>query len=110
MQHDSQNDDLYVFGDNEARCGLGGQAGEMRGEPNAVGVATLRAPGFYWTDRDYDRQCAIIDADIAPILEAITAGRTVVLPTDGLGTGIAQLDLVAPKTFAYLTAKLVSLQ
>lgn len=31
-------DKLYVFGDNMVRRGFGGQAREMRGEPNAVGI------------------------------------------------------------------------
>ena len=35
---------LYLFGDNLQRVGLGGQAKEMRGEPNAVGIATKKAP------------------------------------------------------------------
>ena len=35
-------DFIFVFGDNLAKKGLGGQAREMRGEPNAVGIATKR--------------------------------------------------------------------
>jgi hypothetical protein len=31
---------VYVFGDNVARHGLGGQAKAMRGEPNTIGVST----------------------------------------------------------------------
>ena len=47
---------FYVFGDNLRREGLGGQAGEMRGEPNAIGVATKHAPGMddddFWTHQE----------------------------------------------------------
>jgi len=32
-------DRIYLFGDNVARQGRGGQAKEMRGEPNALGIA-----------------------------------------------------------------------
>ena len=96
---------LYVFGDNEERCGLGGQAKEMRGEPNAVGVATLKAPGRYWRADDTDRQCAVIDADMAPIFAALRQGRTVVLPIDGVGTGLADLERRAPLTFAHLQTR-----
>ena len=39
---------VYIFGDNEARTGLGGQAREMRGEPNAMGIATKRSPHEFW--------------------------------------------------------------
>ena len=35
----------FVFGDNEVRRGYGGQAKEMRGELNTVGVRTKRTPG-----------------------------------------------------------------
>ena len=35
---------LYVFGDNMVRQGYGGQAREMRGEPNAVGIPTKWRP------------------------------------------------------------------
>jgi hypothetical protein len=35
---------FYVFGDNGRRIGFGGQAKEMRGEPNAIGVATEWVP------------------------------------------------------------------
>lgn len=45
---------MFVFGDNEARRGTGGQAEELRGEPNAVGVATKRYPSTdelaYWRE------------------------------------------------------------
>jgi hypothetical protein len=37
-------DKRYVFGDNVERRGYGGQAKEMRGEPNAIGVVTKWAP------------------------------------------------------------------
>ena len=43
---DLQNnpEDVYIFGDNYARQGLCGQAKAMRGEPNALGIATKRTP------------------------------------------------------------------
>ena len=44
-------DKLYVFGDNMARVGLGGQAKEARGEPNSVGIPTKWRPGK--NDGDY---------------------------------------------------------
>lgn len=95
-------DVLYVFGDNELRVGHGGQAGEMRGEPNAVGIATLRAPGAYWTERDAARQCAVLDTDFVPVVKALAAGRIVVWPLDGIGTGLADLERQSPITFRYL--------
>lgn len=103
-------DILYVFGDNEARVGLGGQAAEMRGEPNAIGVATLRAPGRYWIDTDAARQCAVIDADLEPVFSALRAGRTIVFPLDGIGTGLANLRAASPTTFAHLEARVEELK
>lgn len=93
--------DIYVFGDNEARQGMGGQAGQMRGEPNAHGIATLKMPE-YWTDNEYYRQCEILDKDFAPLFIAKSEGRTIVLPADGIGTGIADLERRAPETFKHL--------
>jgi hypothetical protein len=95
-------DVLYIFGDNEARCGLGGQAGEMRDEANAVGVATLKAPGDYWNANDTGRQCSVIDADLKRARDHLAHGGIVVFPADGIGTGIADLRRRAPDTFAYL--------
>jgi hypothetical protein len=46
---------LYLFGDNERREGLGGQAKEMRGEPNAIGVRTKASPSKHET-AFWDRQ------------------------------------------------------
>ena len=105
----SNPDVLYVFGDNEQRWGMGGQAGEMRGEPNAVGVATLKSPGNFWTDGDYARQCARLDIDMAPLFSALRAGRTVVFPRDGIGTGLARLAETSPMTFDYLRRQVAAL-
>jgi hypothetical protein len=91
-------DVLWVFGDNEARVGYGGQAREMRGEPNAIGIATLAAPGRYWSDDNLARNCAVIDKDMEHLFLALQAGRIVVFPMDGVGTGLANLGamLIAP--------------
>ena len=94
-------DTLYVFGDNEQRVGNGGQAGEMRGEPNAIGVATLSFE-HPWGDHDFLHQAAVIDADLAPVVAALLLGQEVVLPLDGIGTGIAQLRERSPGTFEHL--------
>lgn len=98
----ANTDVLYVFGDNEKRIGEGGQAGEMRGEPNAIGVATLRAPGVYFNSHDTDRQCTIIDRDLEPVRKALKAGKVVVWPLDGIGTGIAELKQRAPATHDFI--------
>jgi hypothetical protein len=101
---------LYVFGDNERRVGLGGQAAEMRGESNAVGVATLASPGRFWLESDAARQCAVIDADMAPLFDALRHGELVVFPLDGIGTGIADLERRSPTTFAHLRRRIDELK
>lgn len=92
---------LYVFGDNLKRVGMGGQAGEMRGEPNAVGVATKVAPGMAEEDFFSDRSnllkvASVWMIDFVPIKKALEAGKTVVFPLDGLGTGLSELPTRAP--------------
>lgn len=101
---------LYVFGDNEERWGLGGQAREMRGEPNAHGVATLKAPGVFWTDDEFTRQCAVIDVDMLLPFKRLRDGVTIVFPLDGIGTGLADLAARAPRTFAYLQTQIAALK
>jgi hypothetical protein len=39
----NNRDKFYVFGDNMQRIGYGGQARDMRGEPNAIGAVTKPA-------------------------------------------------------------------
>ena len=97
---------LYVFGDNEARQGRGGQAAAARGEPNAAGVRTKRAPSnapsAFWTDDDFERNAAMIDEDLAPVRKHLASGGAVVWPADGIGSGRAQLAQRAPRTARYL--------
>ena len=103
-------DTLYLFGDNEERRGLGGQAIQMRGEPNAVGVRTKRRPrleeGDFWTDETYAANCQMITEDLVPVKQHLATGGNVVVPEDGLGTGLAQLQERAPQTYAFLQAAL----
>lgn len=111
---------IYLFGDNQLRIGLGGQAKEMRGEPNAVGIATKMSPSEFMSDDQFDFNKSIIDYDFKKIKYKTARvsgfwnyikGRTiVVVPTDGLGTGLAELPTRAPKTYAYLCEKLEQLK
>jgi len=106
----AEPDTLFVFGDNDRRTGLGGQAAAMRGEPNSVGVRTKAAPHMgenaFWSDATFEANKAKIDEDFAKI-EA-HKGK-VVIPADGLGTGRAELATRAPKTLAYLQQKVENL-
>jgi hypothetical protein len=100
---------FFLFGDNLLEIGMGGQAGQMRGEPNAIGVPTKMTPGGgegdFFSDDNLAENCAAIDA----ALEKLPKGARVVIPEDGLGTGLAELPTRAPLTFAHLTKKLAEL-
>ena len=105
---------LFLFGDNEQRSGLGGQARCCREHPNAVGIATKRAPSrapdAYWSDADFARVTAIIDADLEPAFAHARGGGAVVCPSAGLGTGLSELPTRAPRVFAHLRQRLVELK
>lgn len=105
----ANRDVLYIFGDNEQRDGYGGQAGAMRGEPNAVGVATL-SYAKPWSDQDAARQCRVIDGDLYPVLVHLLRGGIVVFPEDGIGTGIAKLAETSPVTMQYVLSVMAQLR
>ena len=98
---------IYVFGDNTKRVGTGGQA-QIRNNPNAMGIATKLAPSMddsaFMTDLDLASNKAVIDSDISKIK---ATGKSIVLPKDGFGTGLAKLKEKAPQTFAYLNQRLL---
>lgn len=95
---------VYVFGDNMVRDGYGGQAGAARNQPNVVGIPTLHAPGVPFSDADLDDPLVKvrIDASFNELHQLLLAGKTVVLPRDGVGTGIADLARKAPRIRRYI--------
>lgn len=113
---------LYIFGDNLLRTGMAGQAAAMRGEPNAIGVATKKAPGMneadFFTDAEVDANVRQMIVDIAPgcvlnlanlysrlarlAVRMREESQVYVVPLDGIGTGLSQLPARAPETFAAL--------
>jgi hypothetical protein len=104
---------LFLFGDNDARRGMGGQAAEMRNEPNAVGIRTKVAPGRsdsdFWSDRAFNSNCAKIEEDLVRVRHHLRRGGIVVIPTDGIGTNRAEMEKRCPKTFYVLQQSLASL-
>jgi len=102
---------LYIFGDNVKREGLGGQAWEMRGEPNAFGICTKRAPDSraesYFSDDSVDDLIQIIN-DLKALRKHIDWGLdAIVFPADGIGTGLSDLPQKAPRLWAYLNTELM---
>lgn len=105
---------IFLFGDNLVQRGFGGQAAAMRGEPNAVGIPTKKRPSYspdaFFIDTEFDQNKAAIDLAFNRLAEAVTnAIQAIVIPSDGLGTGRAELDKRAPRTFAYLQSRLKEL-
>jgi len=109
-------DVLYIFGDNLDRVGFGGQAAEMRGELNAFGVATKRAISHgddsdYFFDTDTDAK-EILQKEFDDLIEHIVHVKPVaiVVPSDGIGTGLALLDKNAPKLLKFINKNLKALE
>ncbi|MEZ5421683.1 MAG: hypothetical protein R2682_01145 [Pyrinomonadaceae bacterium] len=103
----ANRDRIFLFGDNLAGKGFGGQAVAMRGEPNCVGIPTKKLPSnrddAFFTDKEFEQNKAAIDHAFDVLFHKISkAEQTIVMPADGLGTGRAQLEGRAPQTFAYL--------
>lgn len=97
---------LFVFGDNMIGKGFGGQAKEMRGEPNAVGIPTKLLPGMqeadFFRNEDFDRAKPKIDASFVRLFAHAAVGGHIVWPADGIGTGLAELEKRAPKIWALI--------
>jgi len=105
---------LFVFGDNMERFGHGGQAREMRGEPNAVGIPTKWAPNMsptsFFSDADFDEVKPSIDAAFARLRRHVHQGGRVVWPKDGIGSGLADLPRRAPKIWEYIEDRRMNLE
>ena len=88
---------LFVFWDNMIRRGYGGQAKEMRGEPNAIGIPTKKLPsmkeGSFLTDADHADWVGEV---FGTILDLNDFEGVIVWPEDGIGTGRANLQNTSP--------------
>lgn len=97
---------LFAFGDNMEGTGYDGQARECRGEPNAVGIPTKwRASmdqGAFFRDEHFPKVKSAIDAAFLRLVDHLRAGGVIVLPRDGIGTGLAQLPVFAPRIHDFI--------
>lgn len=113
---ESQTDKVFLFGDNtDDRINTHyvptRTQAVIRGLSNAIGIDTKKNRGTsensYFTDVDFD----IFKAQVDEVIQrAIDSGKIIVIPSDGIGTGKAELDKRAPKLFAYLQQKLDELK
>lgn len=92
---------LFVFGDNLARVGYGGQAAEARGCLNAIGIPTKVSPTKFIFDEDveedYYRYVVPVINAFGILRQHLRQGGTMVWPEDGVGTGLARLHVTAPR-------------
>jgi len=110
----THRDHIFLFGDNLAGKGFGGQAAAMRGEPNTVGIPTKKYPSnsteAFFCDSEIDQNRGAIDLALDRLSALISIStKFVVIPADGLGTGRAQLQERDPLTFSYLQERLKNL-
>ena len=105
----SNSNKIFVFGDNNARVGKGGQA-TIRGLENAIGIRTKKGPSkkpaAFYNDKEFEDNKSKIDEDILNIKRFLILGKTIVFSKNGYGTGLASLKQKAPKTFDYLCESL----
>jgi hypothetical protein len=95
---------LYVFGDNLTRTGFGGQAKHMRGEGNSIGVATKVLPTYDANAFMCDAHSPEVLSDIKRVEEEFYDGgyEYLVIPEDGIGTGLSRLNETAPNLFGII--------
>ena len=112
----ANRDKAFVFGDNMRGIGLGGQAKAMRGEPNTIGVPTKHFPGTgaiaYFTDEDLHLGSVAPKLDLAfrDMVAVLESGHDVVIPLAGLGSGLAQLEVRAPRIDRCIKARIAELE
>ena len=100
----ASSDKTYVFADNIKGVGSGPKSGQavIRGKPGAHGIPSKVDPKTYMTDANYVLNKAAIDKAIANIPK----DKPIVISSGGIGTGRANLQETAPKTFDYLQKSL----
>ncbi len=100
---------LFVYGDNDIQKGRGGQA-IIRDLPNTIGLPTKKLPNnlpeSFYTDLELEKNKKKIDVAIQRILLQAEFYDGIMLPRDGFGTGLAKLNILAPKTFEYLNEQI----
>lgn len=91
---------VFVFGDNLMRRGKKGQA-VIRDIPNTFGIPTKRAPNMndnaFFSDK-LD-EIALVFRALSRLKNLEIAGKTIVFPASGLGTGLARMEEKSPILF-----------
>ena len=115
----AQPDKIFLFGDNfeDAKTGYVPSSTQavIRGLPNAIGISTKfnrrTNTDSFMDDSTYEEFKEHVDKQIETAIElAEETGKTIIVPENGIGTGKAQLEKRAPKSFAYLKQELDKLR
>lgn len=98
------HDHIVVFGDNLIQKGKVGQA-VIRDENNSFGIPTKRLPsmnsGSFFSDQqdEYD----IVKDKLIYLWTQHEAGRSIILPINQVGTGLAKLEEYSPVIHSLIT-------
>ncbi len=102
---------LFIFGDNDIHKGKKGQA-VIRDLVNSAGIPTKKLPSLkdnaYYTDDEYEQNIQKINDALTLILKLSVDFEMIIFPKR-IGTGLAKLDVKAPKTYKYLCYKILKL-
>lgn len=100
---------IYIFGDNLYGIGKGGQA-VIRDCHNAYGIPTKRLPSMdldsFFNDEFDEYEAVKFAIEKLAVMKYSRKKVTFVFPTDGLGTGLAQMKIKSPKLFKYMNEQL----
>lgn len=96
---------LFVFGDNLARKGHGGQA-IIRDYPNTFGIPTKREPNkresSYFSDR-FEEFIAVLNAiSLLKHIKNKEKYDAIVFPSNGIGTGLSHTKNKSPIIYAMM--------
>jgi hypothetical protein len=98
-------DSLFIFGDNDIKQGIGGQA-IIRICANSIGIPTKKFPSYknqaYYTDAEYVENCKKILKSIDKIIVESMNYNKLFFPMNGFGVGLSLLQVKAPKTLKFL--------
>lgn len=94
--------------------GFGGQAAEMRGEPNAFGIptkwkSTMEHDAFF-RDFQFPAVKLLLDDLLANLFSHALNGSVIVWPEDGIGTGLSKLSTTSPLAWQYIENALTYLE
>lgn len=105
---------LFIFGDNDLKQGKKGQS-IIRDQPNTIGIPTKKKPSSYpssyYYDIEYEENIKKIDKAFEEILSRLKNEdfKGIILPENGIGTGLAKLQINAKKTLKYIENKIQEL-